>query len=82
MMFEANFSQIKPKTCPASGGVDMTGVMTAISTITANTTAPLLNDLSELLTRHVQEQSERTAVGTSAAIRRKEMSAHSRKGAL
>lgn len=39
--------------------------MTAISTIAANTAAPLLNNLSELLTRHVQEQPERTAVGTS-----------------
>jgi oxalate---CoA ligase len=39
--------------------------MTAMSTIAANTAAPLLNDLSELLTRHVQEQPERTAVGTS-----------------
>ena len=35
------------------------------STIAANTVAPLLNNLSELLTRHVQEQPERTAVGTS-----------------
>jgi acyl-CoA synthetase (AMP-forming)/AMP-acid ligase II len=39
--------------------------MTATSTIAANTAAPLLNNLSELLTRHVQEQPERTAVGTS-----------------
>jgi acyl-CoA synthetase (AMP-forming)/AMP-acid ligase II len=39
--------------------------MTAISTIAANTAAPLLNDLSELVTRHVKEQPERTAVGTS-----------------
>jgi acyl-CoA synthetase (AMP-forming)/AMP-acid ligase II len=39
--------------------------MTAISTIAANTAAPLLNNLSELLTRHVQEQPERTAIGTS-----------------
>ena len=39
--------------------------MTATSTIAANTAAPLLNNLSELLTRHVQEQRGRTAVGTS-----------------
>jgi acyl-CoA synthetase (AMP-forming)/AMP-acid ligase II len=39
--------------------------MTAISTIAANTAAPLLNDLSELLTRHVKEHPERAAVGTS-----------------
>jgi acyl-CoA synthetase (AMP-forming)/AMP-acid ligase II len=39
--------------------------MTATSTIAVNTGAPLLDDLSELLTRHVQEQPERTAVGTS-----------------
>jgi acyl-CoA synthetase (AMP-forming)/AMP-acid ligase II len=39
--------------------------MTAISTIAANSAAPLLNDLSKLLTRHVQERPERTAVGTS-----------------
>ena len=39
--------------------------MTAISTIAANAAAPLLNDLSELLTRHVKEQPERAAVGTS-----------------
>jgi acyl-CoA synthetase (AMP-forming)/AMP-acid ligase II len=39
--------------------------MKTISTIAANTAAPLLNNLSELLTRHVQEQPERTAVGTS-----------------
>lgn len=39
--------------------------MTASSTIVANTAAPLWNNLSELLTRHVQEQPERTAVGTS-----------------
>jgi acyl-CoA synthetase (AMP-forming)/AMP-acid ligase II len=56
----------KTNPCHASGGVGMTGeVMTAISTITANTAAPPLNDLSELLTRRVQEQPERTAVGTS-----------------
>ena len=39
--------------------------MKTISTIAANTAAHLLNNLSELLTRHVQEQPERTAVGTS-----------------
>src|SRR4029077_7298138 len=39
--------------------------MTAISTIAANAAALLLNDLSELLTRHVKEQPERAAVGTS-----------------
>jgi acyl-CoA synthetase (AMP-forming)/AMP-acid ligase II len=39
--------------------------MTAISTIAANTAAPLLNNLSELLARHVKERPERTAVGTS-----------------
>jgi len=39
--------------------------MTATSTIAVNTAAPLLDNLSELLTRHVQEQPERTAVGTS-----------------
>jgi oxalate---CoA ligase len=38
---------------------------TAISTIAANTAAPVLNNLSELLIRHIQEQPERTAVGTS-----------------
>jgi acyl-CoA synthetase (AMP-forming)/AMP-acid ligase II len=35
------------------------------TTIAANIAAPLLNNLSELLARHVQEQPERTAVGTS-----------------
>jgi acyl-CoA synthetase (AMP-forming)/AMP-acid ligase II len=39
--------------------------MTPIATIAAHTAAPLLNNLSELLTRHVQEQPERTAVGSS-----------------
>jgi oxalate---CoA ligase len=39
--------------------------MTATATIAAHTTAPLLNNLSELLTRQVQEQPERAAVGTS-----------------
>jgi oxalate---CoA ligase len=39
--------------------------MTASSKIAANTAAPLLNNLSQLLTRHVQERPERTAVGTS-----------------
>jgi acyl-CoA synthetase (AMP-forming)/AMP-acid ligase II len=39
--------------------------MTAISTIAAYTAAPLLSNLSELLTRQVQEQPERTAVGTA-----------------
>jgi oxalate---CoA ligase len=39
--------------------------MTPIATIAAHTAAPLLDNLSELLTRHVQEQPERTAVGTS-----------------
>lgn len=39
--------------------------MMATSTIVANTAAPRLNNLSELLTRHVQEQPERTAAGTS-----------------
>jgi oxalate---CoA ligase len=39
--------------------------MTATSTIAVNTAAPLLDNLSELLTRHVQEQPKRTAVGTS-----------------
>ncbi len=37
--------------------------MTAIATIAA--AAPLLNNLSELLTSHVQERPQRTAVGTS-----------------
>jgi len=37
--------------------------MKAIATIAA--AAPLLNNLSELLTRHVQERPQRTAVGTS-----------------
>jgi acyl-CoA synthetase (AMP-forming)/AMP-acid ligase II len=65
-MMSALKAQTKPNACRASGGVGMTGdVMTATSTIAANTAAPLLNDLSELLTRHVQEQAERTAVGTS-----------------
>src|ERR1700683_2597143 len=40
-------------------------IMTAISAIAANTAAPTWSNLSELLTRHVQEQPERTAVGTS-----------------
>jgi acyl-CoA synthetase (AMP-forming)/AMP-acid ligase II len=39
--------------------------MTPIATIAAQTAIPLLKNLSELLTRHVQEQPERTAVGTS-----------------
>lgn len=39
--------------------------MMSRSMIAAKTTAPLLSNLSELLTRHVQEQPERTAVGTS-----------------
>jgi acyl-CoA synthetase (AMP-forming)/AMP-acid ligase II len=39
--------------------------MTPIATIAAHSAAPLLNNLSELLTRHVKEQPERTAVGTS-----------------
>lgn len=39
--------------------------MTATSTINADTAAPLLNNLSELLTSHVREQPEGTAVGTS-----------------
>jgi len=39
--------------------------MTAISAIGANTAAGPWHNLSELLTRHVQEQPERTAVGTS-----------------
>jgi oxalate---CoA ligase len=39
--------------------------MTVISTIAAYTAALPLSNLSELLTRHVQEQPERTAVGTS-----------------
>ena len=39
--------------------------MTPIATIAAQTATPLLKNLSELLTRHVQEQPERTAVGTS-----------------
>jgi len=39
--------------------------MRAISTIAACTAALPLSNLSELLTRHVQEQPERTAVGTS-----------------
>jgi oxalate---CoA ligase len=39
--------------------------MTPLATIAASTAAPLLTNLSELLTRHVQEQPERTAVGTS-----------------
>jgi hypothetical protein len=44
---------------------DSGGVCATIATSTPNTAAPLLNNLSELLTRHVQEQPERTAVGTS-----------------
>jgi oxalate---CoA ligase len=39
--------------------------MKAISTIAAKTSAPLLNNLSELLASHVQERPEQTAVGTS-----------------
>jgi acyl-CoA synthetase (AMP-forming)/AMP-acid ligase II len=39
--------------------------VTAISTIAANAAASLLYNLSELLARHVKEQPERTAVGTS-----------------
>jgi oxalate---CoA ligase len=39
--------------------------MTATSTIAVNSAAPLLDNLSELLTRHVQEQPERAAVSTS-----------------
>jgi acyl-CoA synthetase (AMP-forming)/AMP-acid ligase II len=39
--------------------------MTAISTIVADTAGPLLRSLSELLARHVKEQPNRTAVGTS-----------------
>jgi len=39
--------------------------MTAIPAIAANTAAAHWQNLSELLTRHVQEQPERTAVGTS-----------------
>ncbi|MGA2355366.1 MAG: AMP-binding protein [Terriglobales bacterium] len=39
--------------------------MTPIATIAAQTAALRLNSLSELLTKHVQEQPERTAVGTS-----------------
>ena len=58
--------QSKPKACRASYGVGMTGdVMSAVSTIVASTAGPLLNDLSKLLTRHVQERPEQTAVGTS-----------------
>ena len=58
--------QSKPNACCPSCGVGMTGsVMSAVSTIVANTAGPLLNDLSELLTSHVQERPERTAVGTS-----------------
>jgi acyl-CoA synthetase (AMP-forming)/AMP-acid ligase II len=37
----------------------------SVSATAANPGASLLNNLSELLTRHVQEQPERTAVGTS-----------------
>ena len=49
-----------------SGSFSASGdVMTPIAIIAADTAAPLLNNLSELLTRHVQEQPERTAVGTS-----------------
>jgi acyl-CoA synthetase (AMP-forming)/AMP-acid ligase II len=40
-------------------------VVTAISTIAADTAAPLLTNLSELLARHVKEQPGRTALGTS-----------------
>ena len=36
-----------------------------VSLNTAKTAAPLLNNLSELLSRHVEERPERTAVGTS-----------------
>jgi oxalate---CoA ligase len=43
----------------------MTSPLTEMPLEVSNTAAPLLNDLSELLTRHVQEQPERTAVGTS-----------------
>src|SRR6201987_2975635 len=43
----------------------MTSPLTEMPLEASNTAAPLLNDLSELLTRHVQEQPERTAVGTS-----------------
>src|SRR3984885_8609910 len=37
----------------------------SVSAIAPNPNASLFNNLSELLTRHVQEQPERTAVGTS-----------------
>src|SRR5258708_8684158 len=43
----------------------MGGVVRPLARIAASTAAPLLTNLSELLTRHVQEQPERTAVGTS-----------------
>jgi oxalate---CoA ligase len=39
--------------------------MTPFTTVATDTAAPLLDNLSELLTRHVQEHPERTAVGTS-----------------
>src|ERR1700739_3032331 len=43
----------------------MTSPLTEMPLEVSNTAAPLLGNLSELLTRHVQEQPERTAVGTS-----------------
>ena len=46
----------------------MTSPLTEMPLEVSNTAAPLLNDLSELLTRHVQEQPERTAVGTSDGL--------------
>jgi acyl-CoA synthetase (AMP-forming)/AMP-acid ligase II len=39
--------------------------MKAIATIAAKTAAPLLNNLSRLIARHVQERPEQTAVGSS-----------------
>jgi oxalate---CoA ligase len=43
----------------------MTSPLTEMPLESPSSAAPLLNDFSELLTRHVQEQPERTAVGTS-----------------
>ena len=67
LLFRGHYlAQTRPQGCGASGGACVTGDgMKTISTIAANTAAHLLNNLSQLLTRHVQEQPERTAVGTS-----------------
>jgi acyl-CoA synthetase (AMP-forming)/AMP-acid ligase II len=66
MMFGSDGITLPHERAALSGGVCVSGdVMTPISTIAARSAAPILNNLSELLTRHVQEQPERTAVGTS-----------------